>query len=57
MFSVHINPGKFENDTHFSTFLKSTVFGDQKRRFSLDGWPIRVKKMRFKFTRVSVARA
>ncbi len=41
MFSVHINPGKFENDTHFGErFLKAPFFGDHKRRFSVDGWPI-----------------
>ncbi len=28
-------------------FLKSTVFGDQKRWFTVDGWPNRGKKMRF----------
>ncbi len=44
LFSVHIYPGKFINDTHFEErFLKSSVFGDPKRRFRMDGRPIRVK--------------
>ena len=38
---------EFSNFSSLETVWKSSVFGDRKRRFSVDGWPIGRKKDAF----------